>query len=87
MEKFRKQIDIIDERIQELFLERMQIVKQVALYKKDNNLPVYDAVREEKIIKKNLESIEQLEIKALYETFYKKLLEVSKSYQERIIGD
>lgn len=87
MEKFRSQIDIIDESIQNLFLERMQIVKQVALYKKENRLPVYDQSREEIIIKKNLERIDQLELKEFYETFYKKLLEVSKTYQARIIGD
>lgn len=81
----RKKIDIIDESIQNLFLERMDLVKQVALYKKENKLPVYDETREMEIIKKNVDRVDNLDLIELYEDFYKKVLEVSKKYQERII--
>ncbi len=87
MKDLRGQIDLIDESIQNLFLERMQIVKQIALHKLENNLPVLDKKRELEIIKKNVDQIDNLKIVDLYEEFYKKVLEISKKYQERIIGE
>lgn len=86
MKELREQIDIIDESIQNLFLERMDLVKKVAAYKKENDLPIYDEEREKQIIKKNLDHIDDLELVDLYEEFYRKLLEVSKKYQKQIIG-
>ncbi len=85
MENLREQIDILDESIQNLFLERMQIVKGVALYKKENNLSVYDESRELEVIQKNVGRIDEPDLVDLYEEFYKKILEVSKKYQERIM--
>lgn len=87
MEELRSQIDVIDETMQNLFLERMAVVKKVALYKKDNNLPVFDSSREEQIIKKNVDNIDNLDLTELYEEFYKKVIEVSKKYQEKVIGE
>ncbi|MBN2540741.1 MAG: chorismate mutase [Bacilli bacterium] len=85
MEDLRERIDLIDESIQNLFLERMQIVSQIAKYKKENKLPVYDGKREQTIIVKNVSRIDDFDLKDLYEQFYTKMLEVSKQYQERIL--
>lgn len=85
MENLREQIDLLDESIQNLFLERMQIVSKVALFKKENKLPVYDEEREREVIQKNLDRIDEPDLADLYEDFYKKILEVSKKYQERIL--
>lgn len=87
MDKFRSRIDIIDESMQNLFIERMQIVEQVAKFKKENNLPVYDSDREKAIINKNVEEIDYPELKDLYEEFFLKVIEVSKKYQERILEE
>ncbi len=87
MKDLRNEIDIIDESIQNLFLERMQVVKQVALFKKENDLEVFDKAREVEVIKKNVGRLDNLELVDLYEDFYKKILEVSKRYQERVIGE
>lgn len=85
MEELRERIDLIDQSIQNLFLERMQVVSQIAKYKKENNLPVYDEKREQTIIEKNVNRIDDFDLKDLYQEFYAKMLEVSKQYQERII--
>jgi len=85
MKDLRNQIDIIDESIQNLFLERMHIVKQVALFKKENNIQVFDKAREDEVIKKNLERLDKSDLVDLYEYFYKNMLEVSKKYQERVM--
>ena len=85
MEHLRERIDIIDESIQNLFLERMEVVKNVALYKKENNLAVYDAAREQEVIKKNVVRVDDENLIDLYEEFYIKILEISKKYQERVM--
>jgi len=87
VEEFRTRIDIIDESMLNLFLERMQVSKQIAKYKKAHNLPVFDADREKEVIRKNVENIDNLELKDLYEEFVVKMMELSKKYQERIIKE
>ena len=87
MEEFRNQIDIIDQSMQNLFLERMQIVKKVAQYKQKNDLPVYDETREKEIIIRNLDRIDDLELIEYYESFFRNILAVSKAYQEKVIGE
>jgi len=85
MEDLRNRIDIIDQSIQNLFLERMQVVKQIALYKKENNLPIFDEKREKEIIEASVKEIDDLNLTDLYEEFYKEIIKISKKYQERII--
>jgi len=85
MDKLRAEIDVIDQSMLDLFLERMQVVKKVAEHKAEKDLPILDEKREQEIIEKNLNRISNLEVKDLCETFYKELLKVSKEYQERII--
>ena len=86
MENIRKQIDIIDIKIQELFIERMQVIKKIALLKKENNIPIYDKSREKKNIENLLSLINDSEIKELYNDFYNFILKESKIYQEMVIG-
>lgn len=87
MEALRERIDIIDESIQNLFLERMQVVKEIAKHKKSEGLAVFDPKREKEVIAKNLQRLNNPDMIELYQGFYLKLLEISKIYQERIIND
>ena len=54
LKQCREQLDIIDEKIIELFEKRMLVIKDVALYKKQNNLPIVDEEREKVMIKNNI---------------------------------
>ncbi len=77
----RDNIDIIDEKIITLFKERMKICEEIALYKKDNNLPIENLKREEEVLQINLEKIEDNEIKDHVEELLRFLMEESKKYQ------
>ena len=46
----REKINEIDNKIVELWKERMQTCLKVAKYKKENNLPVLDAARERELL-------------------------------------
>lgn len=50
LDELRNKIDEIDSEMVKLFSERMDISAQIAEYKKQNNLPVFDAAREEKVL-------------------------------------
>ena len=59
----RKEINEIDKEMAALFEKRMGLAKEVALYKKERSLAIYDEARENEIINKNKEYIKDDEIK------------------------
>ncbi len=88
MDKLNKAREIIgetDKEIAALFEKRMAAVKEVAEYKKERGLPVFDGAREDYLINKNLEYIEGEEIKDFYVSFMKSTMDISKRYQHRIL--
>ena len=42
LEEIRSRIDQIDRKLIELIEERLEIVREVALYKKENNMKIFD---------------------------------------------
>ncbi|MDR3258052.1 MAG: chorismate mutase [Fusobacteriaceae bacterium] len=86
LEDKRKIIDDIDEKIAKLFQKRMVTVEKIAQYKIKNKLEVFDKCREEEILLKNIEFIENEDQKNLYKEFLKKLLNLSCDYQKSIIN-
>ena len=84
----RKEISAADKIIAEQFEKRMHAVENVAKYKNEHSLPVFDAGREDALIKKNLGYISDSNIRDLYILFQKQVMEISKKYQyplEKII--
>ena len=83
----RKIISEADKEIAELFEKRMKAVKQVAEYKKERGLPVFDSAREAELICQNMEYIQEEELREFYLSFIKDTMRISKCYQRRIIAD
>ena len=81
LEICRKEINEIDAQLMALFEMRMSIVKDVVLYKQQYHLPIYQAYREEELLKKNLSYIKSSEIKPYASLFIQNLMDVSKKYQ------
>ena len=82
---YRKQIDRIDEQLVKLFAERMEVAGRLAEYKKENSLPVLDVRRErEKLHSVSEQSPEEL--RDYTELLYSLIFELSRSYQNRLIG-
>jgi chorismate mutase/prephenate dehydratase len=46
LKSYREKIDSLDRELVRLFLERMEVVKNIARYKKENHIPVLDSGRE-----------------------------------------
>ena len=84
LEIARSIINEVDNEMARLFEKRMNAAALVAKYKKEHALPVFDATRENEIIKKNSDLIENDTIKEYYVEFLKKNMELSRSYQSRL---
>ncbi|MDR0984696.1 MAG: chorismate mutase [Ruminococcus sp.] len=74
----RNKIDAIDEEILRLFRERMDVSSSVAEYKRTNNLPVFDAERENEVLKKFVGSEKVL---------WMDIMDISKAIQREQIYD
>ena len=80
----REKIDSIDKELVGLFAERMNVAKEVAKYKKENNLAVFDSERERQL----LESVENQageEFGDYTRRLYGSILELSRAYQNKTL--
>lgn len=84
-EECRKKIDDIDTQLVSLFEQRMQLCKDIANYKAENHLPVFDAVREREKIAA-VRDLSSAEIREYTPLLYSTLFELSRSYQNKVIG-
>lgn len=85
LEIAREQINQIDKEMIELFKKRMDAVKMVVEYKIENNMEVLDSKREDSLIKKNLELLNDSSLEKYYLEFFNSILSSSKNYQKNII--
>lgn len=77
----REIINRIDAQMAELFEERMQACKEIALYKKENGLSIRDSERESQVVAKNSAYIKSGELVPYYEDFIRSTIDVSCKYQ------
>ncbi|MBR2724489.1 MAG: chorismate mutase, partial [Ruminococcus sp.] len=81
----RENINSIDKEMARLFCERMDAVKLVAEHKKEHGIPVFDSAREAEVIKNNSLLVKDEEMRAYYVNYIKSLMDISKTYQHRIL--
>ena len=81
----REIINEVDAQMIELFKKRMEAAKMVAEYKKENNKPIYDKEREEALINKNINTLNDKVLEQYYKTFIEGVLTASKDYQKDLI--
>ena len=79
----RNEIDKIDTSLLSLFENRMAVVLKVAQYKKKNNMEILNASREEAVIKKNLDQVQNKDLLLEVEEFFKSVMKISRGYQNR----
>ncbi len=76
----RELINKVDAKMKALFLERMDIVKDIALYKKENGMAIFDEKREAEMKKRLTQDLEE-PLRSLYLAFLETTVDVSKEYQ------
>ena len=85
LKDIRVKITETDNKMAELFKERMALVEQVAQYKKEKGLPILDPEREKEVLLKGAERIEDIDLKSYYVSFLKSTMEISRRYQSSIL--
>ncbi len=76
----RKKINKIDKKMVKLFNKRLDSVKKIGIYKKENNLNILDLKREEEVINNNLKYVNK-EYTELYMLYIKNIMDISKKIE------
>jgi chorismate mutase/prephenate dehydratase len=83
LRQFRKEIDLLDNRIVDLLNRRMKLVEQVGTLKAQNGNRVYDRTREKEILarlcSKKSAKLGEEDLRLIY----KKILAVSRQHQRK----
>lgn len=87
LEEYRKKVNTIDIHMAELFEQRMRLTHDIAIFKMENDLPIYDATREKFVLNSSSVYIVNHEFKSYYSDFLKSLMNISLKYQGKIIND
>lgn len=82
LNQLRKEIDAIDSQLLTLFEQRMEVVKNVALFKKEHKIPILNNSREDAILEKISKEIKKEDLLPYAEEYFKNLMELSKEYQK-----
>ena len=85
LENARQQINEIDRKMAELFSKRLDAVRVVAEYKKQNGIPVLDKTREAEVIERNSSLVADENYRSYYVNFLKFNMEQSKHFQHRLL--
>ncbi len=87
LDKLRKQIDLIDDKILDILHARMEVVKKIGAKKKKDNVAVYQQDRWKEIIQKSINKGTDLGLSTNFvEKIYKAIHQESINQQEKIIN-
>lgn len=77
----RNQIRNIDQEMKCLFLERLQVAKEIGAWKRAHGMPVLDAQREKENIETLSQEIEDWQLRNLYTEFLTAVMHAAKEVQ------
>ena len=86
IKELRQKIDGIDEKILELYEERMDVVRQIGKYKVNKNLPIYDAAREDAKLDAVFAAVKHKEYADGAAQLFITLMQASRELQEELAG-
>ena len=87
LQKARAVISEADGQMAQLFVRRMEAVAQVAEYKKERGLPIFDGAREQQVLEQGSARVSDPALREHYVHFLQNTMEVSKDYQRRLLQD
>ena len=85
LDVYREEIDAIDKELIRLFEKRMNVVLNVARYKKENNMEIFQNGREEEVINKAVNNIVNKDYAKEVKEFITSTMEISRGLQKRKI--
>jgi len=89
LKNYREHLDVIDKEMLQLLAKRFEIVKHIAHFKKEHNIPILQINRWEDVLKQILSYAKDMELDTEFiESLFNLLHKTSIDYQEKIVrGD
>lgn len=84
IKNLRDEIDSIDKEMTALFQKRMETAAQIAKFKQENGLPVFNKEREREVLNSVTANVSP-EIEGYTKTLYETIFNLSRSYQKKLI--
>ncbi len=85
---YRTQIDVVDNKILEVIAKRMEIVDNIGLLKKDNNVAILQTERWNEMLQKMIKNGEENKLSEKFIlTLYKAIHQESINHQKKIMND
>ncbi len=82
----RRELDEIDLELTKLFERRMEVSRRVAEYKRENNLPVLDASREEQVLSSRVEMLHDKTLEKSARALFMEIMRLSRLAQESMLN-
>lgn len=82
LDNIRDNIDNIDKKLVEILEARLKLVKEIGLYKLQNALPVYDGIREQRVIERYKSYLNDHVFDEYIEELCCNIMKVSRDVQE-----
>lgn len=85
--RYRNEIDDIDKELIQLFEKRMNTVLEIAKHKMKNNTTIFQKYREEKVLSKAVDNLDNKGYSQETIQFFNSIMEISRGLQKRIMDD
>ncbi|MBY2478252.1 prephenate dehydratase [Clostridioides difficile] len=85
--RYRNEIDDIDKELIQLFEKRMNTVLEIAKHKMKNNTTIFQKDREEKVLSKAVDNLDNKGYSQETIQFFNSIMEISRGLQKRIMDD
>lgn len=86
LEECRREIDVLDRDLTKILERRMQVVAEVAAYKKAHHMGIYDPRRERQVLDKIANLTVQKELSPYLRRIYQCIMDESKKYEREHMG-
>ena len=84
LEECRREIDVLDRDLTKILERRMQVVAEVAAYKKEHHMEIYDPRRQ--VLDKIANLTVQKELSPYLRRIYQCIMDESKKYEREHMG-
>ena len=84
IEELRSKIDVVDDELKKLFLERMEIAHEIGVLKANTGDTVYKPDREKAVIERLTDGVDE-SVKEEYTKFVTYVIQLSREHQKKML--
>ncbi len=84
LDELRQKINEIDRELVALYTKRLEVCREVGLYKKAHHLPVLDAAREKQVLRSKAELVQQPELRSYVTALFEHVMTQSRMLQSKL---